>query len=79
VKNALCYLNISCRIIAIGILAAFLNQKRSKQFLNDREKGLLIGALISYDVAIYMEVLHVAVCEAYPELAWLGTMKAVED
>ena len=79
VKDALCYLNASCRIIAVGILAAFPNQKHSKQSLNDGEKGLLIGALSSYGVAIWMEVLYIAVSEAYPEATWLGKLKAVED
>jgi hypothetical protein len=79
VKDALCYLNLGCRIIAIGILTAFLNQKHSNQFLNDGGKGLLIGALVSYGVAIWMEVLHMGISEAYPEVGWQGKLKAVED
>jgi hypothetical protein len=79
VKKALCYMNLGCRIIAVGILAAFLNQTQSNQFLNDGEKFFLIAALVSYGVAICMEVLYLGVCEAYPEAAWQGKLEAVED
>jgi hypothetical protein len=47
--------------------------------MNTREKGLLIGALISYSVALCMEVLRVGVSEAYPEVALQGKPKAMED
>jgi hypothetical protein len=79
VKSVLCYLNLGFRIIAVGILAAFLSQKHNQQFMNDREKGLLIGALVSYSWALWMEVLHVGVSEAYPEVPWQGKPKAMED
>ena len=42
-KNILYYLNLGCRIIVVGILSTFLNQKYNQQFMNDREKGLLRG------------------------------------
>jgi hypothetical protein len=79
VKVVLCCLNLGFRIIVVGILAAFLDQKHNQQFMNDREKGLLIGALVSYGWAIWMEVLHVGVSEAYPEVAWQGKLKAMGD
>jgi hypothetical protein len=79
VKSVLCYLNLGFRIITIGILAAFLNQKHNQQFMNNREEGLLIGALVSYGWAIWMEVLHVGVSWAYPEVTWQGKQKAMED
>lgn len=79
VKNVLYYLNIGFRIIAVSILTVFLNQRHIRKFINNREMGLLIGVLVSYGWAIWMEVLHIGVSEAYPEVAWQGKLKAMED
>jgi len=79
VKRVFYCTRISCQIIAVGILTVFLNRKHTGQFSNDREEGLLIGVLVSISLAIGMEMLHVMVSHAYPEVAWLGKLKAAED